>query len=57
MTTIGQLITELFATYQQQFHDDRLAAAATQVVVDELLRARERRAARARRGSVRQQAA
>jgi hypothetical protein len=51
MTTIGQLISELFTSYQQQFHDERLAAVATQVVVDELLRERdrERRATRTQR--------
>jgi hypothetical protein len=48
MTTIGDLISELFTKNQQQFHDDRLAAVATQVVVDELLRERQKRATRVR---------
>jgi hypothetical protein len=42
MTTIGQLITTLFAKYERQFHDEKLAAIATQVAVDELLLARRR---------------
>lgn len=56
MTTIGQLISELLETYEQQFHDKRLAAIATQVVVDELLRARES-AARARQATPHREAA
>jgi hypothetical protein len=37
MTTIGQLVSVLFAKYEQQLHDEELAAVATQVAVDELL--------------------
>lgn len=41
MTTIGQLVSILFAKYERQFHDERLAAVATQVALDELLHARK----------------
>ncbi len=51
MTTIGELISVLFDQYEEQFHDENLAAKATQIVVDEILRdqqrpPKERRAAR-----------
>lgn len=38
MTTIGELVSILFSKYQRQFHDERLAALATQITLDELLR-------------------
>jgi hypothetical protein len=41
MTTIGDLVSTLFARYERRFHDERLAAVATQVVLDELLRRRD----------------
>jgi hypothetical protein len=41
MTTIGQLVSILFAKYERQFHDEKLAALATQVALDELLRERK----------------
>ncbi len=40
MTTIGQLVSKLFSEYEHQFHDEKLVAIATQVVLDELLRQR-----------------
>ncbi len=45
MTTIGQLISDLYTRYQRVYRDDKLAAVATQVTVDEVLRARRRKAA------------
>lgn len=39
MTTFGQLVSALFAKYERQFHDEQVAAVATQVALDELLRA------------------
>ncbi len=42
MTTVGQLISTLFANFDRQFHDEELAAVATQVALDELLRGRKR---------------
>ena len=37
MTTIGQLISVL-SKYEHRFHDEKLAAVATQVTVEELIR-------------------
>lgn len=42
MTTIGQLISTLFASFDRQFHDEELAAVATQVALNELLSDRKR---------------
>ncbi len=42
MTTIGQLISTLFANFDRQFHDEELAAVATQVSVTELMSGRKR---------------
>ena len=47
MTTIGQLISDLYSKYERRYHDPELAAIATQVTVDELLRARRLLAKRA----------
>ena len=51
-TTMGQLVSDLFARYERELHDPELAAVATQVRLAELLehstrerRPRERRAA------------
>jgi hypothetical protein len=38
MKTIGDLVFALYAKYEQQYHDGKLAAVATQVALDELLR-------------------
>ncbi|HUJ58359.1 MAG TPA: hypothetical protein VLX92_07700 [Kofleriaceae bacterium] len=46
MTTMGDLISQLFATYEREYHDDELAAVATQVTLAELLRARGAKRAR-----------
>jgi len=35
-TTIGQLVANLFAKYERQYHDARFAAAATQVALANL---------------------
>jgi hypothetical protein len=40
MTTIGDLVSVLFTRYERRFHDEQLAAVATQVTIDELLRKR-----------------
>lgn len=37
MTTIGQLISELYTKYERRYRDDELAAMATQVRLEELL--------------------
>ena len=47
MTTIGQLIADLYTKYERRYHDEDLAAVATQVTVDEILRARRLVAKRA----------
>lgn len=39
-TTIGRLVSELYARYERLYHDPELAARATAVVVAELLAAR-----------------
>jgi hypothetical protein len=39
VTTFGQLVSALFSKYERQFHDEQVAAVATQVALDELLRA------------------
>jgi len=47
MTTIGQLIAEVYSKYERHYRDEQLAAVATQVTVDEILRARRLVAKRA----------
>lgn len=42
MTTLGQLISTLFATFEPRFHDGELAAVATQVARNKLLGGRQR---------------
>lgn len=42
-TTIGQLVARLYEQYAQRYHDEELAAVATQVIVDDLMRARGQR--------------
>jgi hypothetical protein len=46
--TIGQLISNLYSKYERDYQDETLAVVATQVTVDELLRARRHLAKRAR---------
>ncbi|HEU4729836.1 MAG TPA: hypothetical protein VFT22_18195 [Kofleriaceae bacterium] len=48
-TTIGQLVATLFAAYDRRFHDEDLAAVATQVRIAELFEDRSLRAGRRRR--------
>lgn len=48
MMTLGQLISTLFAQYEHAYHDEELAAVATQVTLDDLLRARRLIGKRAR---------
>jgi hypothetical protein len=40
MTTIGQLIEQLYSKYERQFQDQELAAAATKRDLDRILRSR-----------------
>ena len=47
MTTIGQLIADVYSKYERHYHHEQLAAVATQVTVDEILRARRLVAKRA----------
>lgn len=56
-TTLGHLVTTLFDQYEERYHDEKLAAVATQVTVDHLIRAgrplaRRRPAVRRRRKAV-----
>jgi hypothetical protein len=37
-TTLGQLVADLFEEYQHRYHDEELAAVATQVTLRELMR-------------------
>jgi hypothetical protein len=39
---IGQLVFALFTKYEREFNDDKLAAVATQVALQKLLRERKR---------------
>lgn len=48
--TIGRLVSELFDRYQRQYRDEELAALATQVVMSEVLAARQREGAPGPRG-------
>ena len=45
-TTIGQLVADLFATYEHQLHDQKLAALATEAKVHTLRRVSRRIAPR-----------
>jgi hypothetical protein len=36
-TTMGQLVSDLFARYERELHDPKLAAVATQIMLAELL--------------------
>ena len=48
--TVGQLVSDLYAKYERELHDEQLAAVATEVRVTELLEAMpRRRPGRARR--------
>ncbi len=47
MTSFGQLIVDLYTKYERRYHDEELAAVATQVTVYEILRARRLVAKRA----------
>jgi len=40
MTTIGQLVSDLFTKFEGLLHNERLAAIATQATIDEVLRSR-----------------
>lgn len=42
MITIGELVSVLFGQYEAHYHDDKLAAVATQRVIDQLLREHDR---------------
>lgn len=46
MTTIGQLISELYTKYERRYRDDELAAMATQVRLEELLGSKTKRSNR-----------
>jgi hypothetical protein len=48
--TVGQLVSDLYAKYERELHDEHLAAVATQIKVTELLESHpRRRPGRARR--------
>jgi hypothetical protein len=40
MATLGQVISMLYAKYERQLNDEQMAAVATQVTLDEMLRSR-----------------
>jgi hypothetical protein len=42
MTTIGELVSALYARNEELFRDEQLAARATQLALEELLRGRRR---------------
>ena len=42
MTTLGQLVSTLYAKFERQYHDHELAVVATQVAIDEILSAKRR---------------
>ena len=46
--TMGQLVSELFDKYERCYHDETLAALATQAAVVEILRASRARRRHAR---------
>lgn len=48
-TTVGQLISDLYAKYERELHDEHLAALATEVRVCELLEQSPRRRGRDRK--------
>jgi hypothetical protein len=48
--TMGQLVSDLYAKYERELHDEQLAAVATEVRVTELLEGHpRRRSSRSRR--------
>jgi hypothetical protein len=54
--TIGELISGLVEAYERKYEDHELATVKAALVVDELLRARERRMVRPTRGGARRAA-
>lgn len=48
-TTMGQLISDLYAKYERELHDEHLAAVATQIRVCELLESAPHKRGRGRR--------
>jgi hypothetical protein len=50
--TMGQLVSEVFEAYERRYGDTELAAVATEVTVDDIMRtARRPRRSTARRGA------
>jgi hypothetical protein len=47
--TVGQLVSDLYAKYERELHDEQLAAVATEVRVSELLEHMPRRRGRGRK--------
>ena len=47
--TMGQLVSDLYAKYERELHDEELAAVATEIRVAELLETMPRRRARPRK--------
>ena len=37
-TTMGQLVSKLYDRYERAFHDEELAALATQAMIEEILK-------------------
>jgi len=46
--TMGQLVSEVFEAYERRYGDTELAAVATEVTVDDIIRIATRRRLRAR---------
>ena len=49
MITVGQLVSDLYAKYERELHDEQLAAVATEIKVTELLECMPRRRGRGRK--------
>lgn len=49
--TMGQLVNEVFEAYERRYGDTELAAVATQVTVDDLMRTARSRRARVRKAA------
>lgn len=47
--TMGQLVSRMFEVYERRYHDQELAAIATQVTLEDLLRTAQRPRVRPRR--------
>jgi RNase P/RNase MRP subunit POP5 len=49
--TMGQLVSEVFEAYERRYGDTELAAVATQVTVEDVMRANRKRPVRVRKAA------